>query len=103
LTKAGYNVFVAVNGIEALKSLSNGHEIDLVLMDLQMPEMDGYEATEKIRKSTDSSFDPQIPIIALTAHALQSDKERCFQVGMNDFLTKPIDPERLYEVLKKYL
>ena len=71
-------------------------------MDVQMPEMDGFEATAAIRRD-ESVKGGHVPIIALTAHALKGDRERCIQQGMDDYLTKPIDPRRLYEVICKYL
>ncbi len=88
---------IAVNGIEAVKLVRN-HEYDLILMDIQMPEMDGYTATKKIRNELHSS----IPIIAMTAHALAGEKEKCLSLGMNDYLSKPIDEKNLYKQITKY-
>ncbi len=93
---------VADNGQEALNLLAQS-TYDLVLMDCQMPVMDGYEATEKIRKGENAVQDQNIPIIALTAHAMRGDKEACFDAGMNDYLSKPIDPELLHGKLSKWL
>jgi len=76
---------------------------DAVLMDIQMPEMDGLEATQRIRQSTDASFDPRIPIIALTAHAMAGDRERFLTAGMDDYLTKPLEMAALRSVLAKVL
>ncbi|MFW6236169.1 MAG: response regulator, partial [Desulfovibrionales bacterium] len=70
---------------------------DLILMDIQMPEMNGLEATEKIRSSPDQGWDPKIPIIALTAYAMKGDRERFLTAGMNDYVTKPVD----FDILSK--
>jgi PAS domain S-box-containing protein len=90
LTNAGHTVETAENGLEVLKILPGEH-FDLVLMDIQMPEMDGLEATRRIRSSDGEQFDPEIPIIALTAYAMKGDKERFLEAGMNDYVTKPIN------------
>jgi signal transduction histidine kinase/CheY-like chemotaxis protein len=87
------------NGAEAVQALSTrGKEYDMMLMDIQMPEMDGYTATEKIR------FDLHLnlPIIAMTAHALAGEKERCIGAGMDDYISKPIDEPQLYKLIHKY-
>ncbi|MDR3332462.1 MAG: response regulator [Synergistaceae bacterium] len=96
----GVNVTVTVadNGLEALKAMDGG-VFDLILMDIQMPEMDGMTATTKIRENPTYSA---LPIIALTAHAMASDRDACIGCGMNDYLTKPIDPQQLYSTLKKW-
>lgn len=95
LELAGLVVTVANNGKEAVQAV-NASEFDLVLMDIQMPEMDGHEATQIIRK--ESRFD-SLPIVALTAHALVGEREKCLNVGMNDYLSKPIKTKDLYRVL----
>jgi CheY-like chemotaxis protein len=100
LEKRGYEVAVARNGEEALEALDK-QEFDLVLMDVQMPEMDGLQATAAIRKGEMKSG-RHIPIIAMTAHAMAGDKERCLEAGMDDYVTKPIRPEQLGDVLKRY-
>jgi PAS domain S-box-containing protein len=102
LEEAGLLIDIANNGKEAVEAIKDkGEEFyDAVLMDLQMPVMDGYEATEHIRKKL--KFSTQI-IIAMSADAMVGVKERCIKVGMNDYLTKPIDPSRLFSVLKKWL
>ena len=99
LEKRGHEVAVAGNGEEALEALDK-QEFDLVLMDVQMPEMDGLQATVAIRKSEMKSG-RHIPIIAMTAHAMAGDKERCLEAGMDDYITKPIRPEQLADVLKR--
>lgn len=103
-----HNVDVAEHGVAALQALDKlrvtGKRYDLILMDIQMPVMDGIEATKRIRRiETKQKSDADIPIIALTAHALKSDFDRCIKAGMNDFLTKPILPERLEKVLQEWL
>ena len=96
LTRAGHRVTVAGNGIEALETLrAAGRDIDLVLMDIQMPGMGGIEATAEIRASDGSHFDPDIPIIALTAYAMKGDRERMLKAGMNEYVSKPIEMKDL--------
>ncbi len=100
LEKRGHEVAVAGNGAEALEALEK-HAFDLILMDVQMPEMDGLQATVAIRKGERKSG-KHIPIIAMTAHAMARDKERCLEAGMDDYITKPIRPEQLVDVLERY-
>lgn len=90
------------NGQEAIQALAES-QFDLVLMDCQMPEMDGFEATMRIRQIEKSQLKAQIPIVALTANVFKEDRDRCLESGMNDFLSKPIRKDRLIETLKKYL
>jgi PAS domain S-box-containing protein len=104
LKKMGLRADAVANGAEAVKALET-LPYDLVLMDVQMPEMDGLEATRQIRKAEGkhpSAF-AHIPIIAMTAHAMQGDRERCLEAGMNDYVTKPVDPRALAEALEKWL
>ncbi|MBI4534576.1 MAG: response regulator [Candidatus Melainabacteria bacterium] len=101
LEKWGHTVVLANNGQEALEWLNKEH-FDLVLMDLQMPGMDGLSATEAIRER-ERTTGKHVPIIALTAHALKGDAERCLQAGMDDYVAKPIDSERLLEVISKLM
>lgn len=93
------SVIIANNGIEALSAIKKS-PFDLVLMDLQMPEMDGFQTTSEIRRQ--SKFD-HLPIIAITAQNMTGDKEKCLSAGMNDHLAKPIEPEKLFPVLNKWL
>jgi len=100
LEGAGGKVEIASNGREAIEAMLNAAPpYDLVLMDLQMPEVDGYQATERIR--SDAHF-ADLPIIAMTAHATLEERERCLDAGMNDHVSKPIDPEALFETLGRY-
>jgi signal transduction histidine kinase/FixJ family two-component response regulator/HPt (histidine-containing phosphotransfer) domain-containing protein/PAS domain-containing protein len=102
LTKAGHRVSVAGNGIEALEVLHRtGRDVDLVLMDIQMPEMGGIEATAAIRESDGKDFDPAVPIIALTAYAMRGDRERMLEAGMDEYVSKPIDMTVLAEVMAR--
>ena len=87
--------------MEALSRLRST-DFDVVLMDCQMPEMDGYEATRQIRRAN-GILNPVVPVIALTANALSGDRDLCIAVGMNDYLTKPIDPRKLAEALRTVL
>jgi len=99
LTSMGYTVDTANNGQEAIDMIE-AHEYDAVLMDIQMPVMDGLSATARIRES-DKYKD--LPIIAVSAHAMSEDKEKSLNSGMNDHITKPIDPDTLFETLNKWL
>ncbi len=98
---ANVAIIEAKNGLEALAAIQN-NAIDLVLMDVQMPEMDGMEATRQIRDLKDEKIS-KTPIIALTAGALKDEREKAMTAGMNDFITKPIDSEKLKSLLSKYL
>ena len=95
----GLEVVVADNGDQALQRLARGH-FDAVLMDCQMPVMDGYEATRAIRESERWS---RLPIIAMTANVMSGDREKAFAAGMNDYVTKPIDPEQLFATLARWI
>jgi len=99
LQHMGWNVTVATDGNQCLDLLSREH-FDLVLMDIQMPGMDGYEATRLIRSGRYEKIDRKIPIVAMTAHA--SHQRECLAAGMDDYLSKPIDPQLLVEALKKW-
>jgi PAS domain S-box-containing protein len=99
LEKHGHTVVVACNGREAVEVFGR-EAFDLILMDVQMPEMNGYEATAAIRKKEQSTGD-RIPIIALTAHAVKGDRERCFEAGMDGYVSKPIKSRELVELVEK--
>ncbi|MGA8164273.1 MAG: MHYT domain-containing protein [Waddliaceae bacterium] len=102
LEKLGYDVDVVSNGFETINVLSKA-VYDLVLLDIQMPHMDGMAATKIIRNPTSSVIDHDVPIIALTAHALVKDRERCLEAGMNDYIPKPLDPQELSLVIERNL
>jgi len=100
LTKGGYQVEVANNGKEAVeKYTASSRYFDLILMDVQMPEMDGMDATKAIREKGFKT----IPIVAMTAHAMKGDREKCLDAGMNDYIMKPIKRERVFEILEKWV
>jgi two-component system, sensor histidine kinase and response regulator len=100
LEKQGHSVVVVENGREVLEALEKD-SFDFVLMDVQMPEMDGFEATAAIRENEKLTLD-HIPIIALTAHAMKDDQERCLAAGMDAYLSKPVHAVDLFELLKTY-
>ena len=102
LEKFGYYVDAVANGIEAVSSLGK-IPYDLVLMDLQMPEMDGLEATRMIRNGASNVINPDIPVIAMTANAMAGDREKCLNAGMNDYISKPVDPGVLTKKIEKWL
>ncbi|MBW1895033.1 MAG: response regulator [Deltaproteobacteria bacterium] len=107
LTKAGYQVELANNGKEAVeKYTASPDSYDLVFMDIQMPEMDGIQATQKIRKAESSSSNNQlshVPIIAMTAQAIKGDREECIEAGMDDYISKPIKKEIVLKNIQKYV
>jgi signal transduction histidine kinase/CheY-like chemotaxis protein len=100
LERLGCEATITVNGAEAV-AVARAHDFDVVLMDCQMPELDGFEATEAIRRGDGPSA--RVPIIALTAGALEQDRTRCLAVGMNDFLTKPVERPALAQALRRAL
>ena len=102
LKKLGYSVDMAENGLDAIDALKQ-KKFDLVFMDCQMPKMDGYEATRKIRTSSDLTDSKDIPIIAMTAYAMKQDREKCLNTGMNDYISKPVTPEKISKIINKWL
>ncbi len=102
LRKIGLRADAVANGIEAVAALEN-IPYDLVLMDVQMPVMDGLEATRSIRGPGSAVLNHRVPIIAMTAHAMQGDREKCLEAGMNDYVSKPVVPRVLSEVLERWL
>ncbi len=104
LLKLGFECELAKNGIEALNILNQrDKQFDLVLMDCQMPEMDGYETTKKIRQDLTYAHRKHIPVIALTAHAMEGDREKCLASGMNSYISKPIDKAQLAAEINRWL
>ncbi len=101
LKNAGYSVLQAVNGREALELVSE-NTVDLILMDIQMPEIDGFEASRTIRENRDSNWDANIPIIALTAYITEEEVKKSFEAGMNDYITKPADKEKLLRTIEEW-
>jgi CheY-like chemotaxis protein/HPt (histidine-containing phosphotransfer) domain-containing protein len=102
LKKLGLHADAVANGAEAVKALET-IPYDLVLMDVLMPEMDGLEATRHIRNQQSAVRNHQIPIIAMTANAMQGDRGKCLEAGMNDYVSKPISPQALAEALDRWL
>ena len=100
LEEKGIKALVGKNGKEALICVNENPDVDLVLMDIMMPEMDGYEAMRHIRK--DERF-KKLPIIALTAKAMKGDRAKCTEAGANDYLAKPVDPNKLLSMLRVWL
>jgi CheY-like chemotaxis protein len=98
LERRGHRVTIAVNGREALAALDRG-SVDVILMDVQMPEMGGFEATAAIREA-EQETGGHVPIIAMTAHAMKGDRERCLAAGMDDYVTKPLDSKRLCAIVE---
>lgn len=101
LTKNGYQVDIANNGIEAISALEK-NSYGLVLMDILMPKMGGYEATRQIRSAETNMKNHHLPIIALTASAMAEDKKKCLAAGMNDYIAKPVKPQELIDKVKKW-
>jgi CheY-like chemotaxis protein len=100
LMRVGHAVFIAGNGKEALRALV-GQAFDLILMDIQMPEMDGLSATAAIRLD-EKVTGRHIPIIAMTAHAMTGDRERCLAAGMDDYISKPVDARELLKLISQH-
>jgi two-component system sensor histidine kinase/response regulator len=100
LRKRGYVIELANDGREALEKLETGGDFDLVLMDVQMPGLDGLEATRLIRQDLRWKA---LPIVAMTAHAMTGDKERCLEAGMNDYISKPVHPSHLLNTVSEHL
>ncbi|HEY5313724.1 MAG TPA: response regulator, partial [Pirellulales bacterium] len=101
LQKLGHAVEVANNGHEAIERIG-AQKFDIVFMDVQMPEMDGLTATREIRKS-EHAMGKHIPIVAMTAHAMKGDRERCIEVGMDGYISKPIEAAQLYRAIETYV
>ncbi|HEY2726367.1 MAG TPA: response regulator, partial [Parafilimonas sp.] len=100
LENYGMNVISAVDGKEALKQLSEQKKVDIVLMDMMMPEMDGYESTKRIRQNQKYK---NLPVIAVTAKAMTGDREKCINAGASDYITKPVDADQLISLMRVWL
>jgi len=100
LEQRGIRVLVGKNGKDGIQKLMEHPDADLVLMDMMMPEMDGYEAMRKIREMPEFR---NLPIIALTAKAMKGDRNRCIKAGASDYLAKPVDMDRLLSLLRVWL
>ena len=100
LERRGMTVLTAVTGREAIATLEKTPEVAIVLMDIMMPEMDGYETMQVIRQN--SSF-RRLPIIALTAKAMKGDREKCLEAGASEYLAKPVNTEQLLSALRMWL
>lgn len=102
LRKAGFEPEIAVNGLEALEQVVK-EEYDLIFMDCQMPELDGFEATRLIRSGQTGESNRNLPIVAMTANAMVGDRERCIEAGMDDYIAKPVRKQDFVRMLEKYL
>jgi CheY-like chemotaxis protein len=96
----GITVFQAENGQEGLRLIEENPDVDVVLMDIMMPEMDGLQATRSIRQKPAFA---SLPIISLTAKAMQGDREKCLEAGASDYITKPVDPEKLLSLIYAWM
>ena len=98
MTSISQKIIRAKTGFDAVDLCRNNPDIDVILMDIQMPELDGYAATQMIRK-----FNPTIPIIAQTSYGLSGDREKALEAGCNDYIAKPVNKTDLFTILEKYL
>jgi len=102
LERLGYDTYVVNSGLAAVEALQQSR-YDVVLMDVQMPGMDGLEATRRVRAADSDAIDSSVPIVALTAHATAGDRQECLSSGMDDYLAKPIKPAELAETLERWV
>ncbi len=102
IEKLGYFAHLAKNGQEAIEAVKKT-PYDIVFMDCQMPVLDGFEATRTIREKTNGATNPQVPIVAMTAHAMKGAREECLAAGMDDYISKPVTPAAIYRMLQKWL
>jgi CheY-like chemotaxis protein len=103
LDKLGVTVVTAVNGAEALERLTHESDIDIVFMDVQMPVMDGFEATRRLRALEAEQKRTRLPVIALTANAMTHDRQACLAAGMDDFVSKPVTKQALRGAIDRML
>jgi CheY-like chemotaxis protein len=96
----GMKVVFAENGRDGIETLRRNPEVSLVLMDVMMPEMDGYETMREIRRIAEYRT---LPILALTAKAMKGDREKCLEAGASDYITKPVDPDRLLSLMRVWM
>lgn len=99
LKAKGYSCLSCPGSLEALKLLSSNHNVGIVLLDMMMPEMDGYELLATLRKGSNAD----LPVVAVTAQAMLGDREKCLAAGADDYLSKPVDVDKLVAILDKYL
>ena len=99
IQRMGHKVLIAQNGIQAIEAIER-EKFDIILMDVQMPEMDGLEATQAIRERESLTGRPRIPIIAMTAYAMAGDRDRCLEAGMDGYVSKPINAQELFEAIE---
>ncbi len=99
LKAKGYSCITSPGSLEALKLLSSNHEVGIVLLDMMMPDMDGYEMLTTLRKGSNAD----LPVIAVTAQAMLGDREKCLAAGADDYVSKPVDIDKLVDILDKYL
>lgn len=102
LEQLGYNYDVAQNGLDAIRKFVHGN-YDVILMDVQMHELDGLEATRRIRKIESEKGLGRTPIVAMTAHVRECDKDKCIHAGMDDFIPKPFEPAFLAQKIARYI
>jgi CheY-like chemotaxis protein len=102
LEQLGYNYEVARNGYEAIRKFMRGR-YDVILMDVQMHELDGLDATRRMRRLESEKGSHRTPIIAMTAHVREQDKDKCLAAGMDDFIPKPFDPQMLAQKIGRYI
>jgi CheY-like chemotaxis protein len=100
LRSRGYAYLVAPGGAEGMALLHQHNDIGIVLMDMMMPEMDGYALVARLK---DNAATAAIPVVAITAQAMAGDREKCLEAGSDEYLSKPIDMDKLFELLKKYM
>lgn len=99
LKAKGYSCISSPGSMEALKLLSSNHEVGIVLLDMMMPEMDGYQMLATLRKGSNA----HLPVIAVTAQAMLGDREKCLAAGADDYLSKPLDVDKLVTIIDKYI